>query len=94
MLTLFQVATLAGWTDIYRINYFGCDRHTAGIYMTLSHRQELAKLAAYAGESAPNVTAFSDEIVSTMMGTFYRPHSATQARRRSARRCSSSPSPS
>ena len=32
MLTLFQVATLAGWTDIYRINYFGCDRHTGGVY--------------------------------------------------------------
>ena len=32
MLTLFQVATLAGWTDIYRINYFGCDRHEGGVY--------------------------------------------------------------
>ena len=34
MLTLFQVATLASWGDVFRINYFGCSKFHAGLYVS------------------------------------------------------------
>ena len=34
MLTLFQVATLASWGDVFRINYFGCSKFHAGVYVS------------------------------------------------------------
>ncbi len=32
MVTLFQIATLAGWTEIYDINFWGCDFYDASLY--------------------------------------------------------------
>ena len=32
----FEVATLASWSEMYRINYFGCDRYTADKYVSLA----------------------------------------------------------
>ena len=32
MLTLFRVATLASWGDVFKISYFGCDNWNAGVY--------------------------------------------------------------
>ena len=38
----FEVATLASWSEMYRINYFGCDRYTAGKYVSLAQCAALA----------------------------------------------------
>ena len=32
MLTLFQVATLASWNQVFHINFYGCEREHAGLY--------------------------------------------------------------
>ena len=36
ILSLFVAATLAGWGDVAKINYFGCDVYDGGVYVQMS----------------------------------------------------------
>ena len=54
ILTLFRVSTLAGWSLLYKINYFGCDRFDAGIYTVVANAR-----ATRAGED-PTTNGFGD----------------------------------
>ena len=47
MLTLFRCATLAGWAEVYFINYYGCDVYTGGIYATMMENNTNADLADF-----------------------------------------------
>ena len=32
MLTLFRMATLSGWNQLFSINFYGCDVYNGGVY--------------------------------------------------------------
>ena len=53
ILTLFRVSTLAGWSLLYKINYFGCDRFDAGIYTVVAN-------ASYAVPPTIHTNGFGD----------------------------------
>ena len=49
ILTLFQVSTLASWAKIFQINYFGCDKYPAGLYVQ-ANSSEVAMIDSELGK--------------------------------------------
>lgn len=41
MTTLFRAATLEDWTEVFYVNYFGCNEYAAGIYVAVGQEQKL-----------------------------------------------------
>ena len=40
MLTLFQVATLSSWGEIFQIQFFGCDNFDVSLFVRVAERTE------------------------------------------------------
>ena len=54
MLTLFRVATLASWGNLFKISYFGCDNWNAGVYSTeIASNISMADIRSKFGDFAP-----------------------------------------
>ena len=65
--TLFRVATMEDWTDVYYVNYFGCDVFTAGIYLANATRDDSTCLEPAAQPVLATVYFMSFTVISAFV---------------------------
>lgn len=67
MLTLFQCSTLAAWSEVFRINFYGCELYDAGLYLRTN---AFTTTVTQYGEF-PNYDCYSPNVVMKVVTVVY-----------------------